>query len=930
MKATLDWNIYLETARAVAREGSVLLKNDNNALPLKQGEKVAVFGRIQDTYYKSGTGSGGMVNVEKVYGVKDALRELNTVIIDTELEAVYADWEKSNPFEVGMGWGQEPWNQKEMPLDDSVVAAAASRNDSALVIIGRTAGEDKDNAAAEGSYLLTEAEMDMLSAVRKYFSKMTVLLNVGNIVDMQWVTTVNPDAVMYIWQGGMVGTLGTADVLCGKASPSGKLSDTIARNISDYPSTKNFGNPLEARYEEDIYVGYRYFETGAKDAVQYPFGFGLSYTTFEQKVNSCTLNGTGKDAVVSVSVTVTNTGSVAGKEVVQLYIGSPAGKLDKPARVLAGFAKTAELAPKAAETVTITVPVSTFASFDDTGVTGNADAWVLEAGTYTVYTGSDVRSAAVAGTFTFDALTVVEQLHDCLHPVVDLNRIAAQADGTFATTTLKAYPPRQLSRRKENLGRIKAQLEASPNKDLLYSLSDDDLSCIIRGEGMGSPKVTPGTAAAFGGVSDSLKAKGIPVGCCTDGPSGIRLDSGVQAFSMPIGTMQACTFNTELTEKLYTCCGLEMRYNNVDILLGPGINIHRSPLNGRNFEYFSEDPFITGKFAAATIRGMHASGVSGSLKHYAGNNQELGRRTINCIVSARAMREIYLKGYEMAVKEAGADVIMTTYGGINGTWTASSYDLNTTILRDEWGFKGIVMTDWWAEMKDEEDEKPLTTQTDAMIRAQNDLWMVSSDAHVNSMNDNTLTALAAGDITREELLRNADNIITWVKKYPCGKRAEGCAEPVEIINRPETDASEPLTDMPWFSFTKEGGTVDLTGLSSSKGGTYVFGVDAVDTGMYELTWTAKSDSSEIAQMPVSVMTGGVIAASLTWNGTNGEWKAQSHQMMFFSKYSICKLFFAQGGLDFKDLQFKLIKQFGMEEFRAMMAENDAKNKDENN
>ncbi|MCQ2983075.1 MAG: glycoside hydrolase family 3 C-terminal domain-containing protein [Treponemataceae bacterium] len=930
MKATLDWNIYSETARAIAREGSVLLKNDNNALPLKQGEKVAVFGRIQDTYYKSGTGSGGMVNVEKVYGVKDALRELNTVVIDTELESIYADWEKENPFEVGMGWGQEPWNQKEMPLEDAVVAAAASRNDSAIVIIGRTAGEDKDNAATEGSYLLTAAELDMLNAVRKHFKKMTVLLNVGNTIDMQWVETVNPDAVMYIWQGGMVGTLGTADVLCGKASPSGKLADTIARTIDDYPSTRNFGNPQEARYEEDIYVGYRYFETGAKDAVLYPFGFGLSYTTFAQKVTSCTWSGTGKDAVLTVSVTVTNTGAVAGKEVVQLYIGAPEGKLDKPARVLAGFAKTAELAPKAAETVTITVPAAVFASFDDTGATGNADAWVLEAGTYTVFTGSDVRSAAAAGTFTVADLTVIEQLHDCLHPVVDLNRLCAKADGTFGNTTLKAYPPRQIARRNENLGRIKAQLDASPNKALLESLTDEELSIIIRGEGMGSPKVTPGTAAAFGGVSDSLKAKGIPVGCCTDGPSGIRLDSGVQAFSMPIGTMQACSFNPELVEKLYACCGLEMRYNNVDILLGPGINIHRSPLNGRNFEYFSEDPFITGKFAAATIRGFHASGVSGSLKHYAGNNQELGRRTINDIVSARAMREIYLKGYEMAVKEAGADVIMTTYGGINGTWTASSYDLNTTILRDEWGFKGIVMTDWWAELKDEEDEKPLTSQTDAMIRAQNDLWMVSSDAHVNSMNDNTLTALAAGDITREELLRNADNIITWVKKYPCGKRAEGCAEPVEIINRPETDASEPLTDMPWFTFTENGGTVDLTGLSSSKGGTYVFGIDAVDTGMYELTWTAKSESSEIAQMPVSVMTGGVIAASLTWNGTNGAWKPQSHQMMFFSKYSICKLFFAQAGLDFKDLQFKLIKQFGMEEFRAMMAENDAKNKEKDN
>src|SRR5690606_37415463 len=224
----------------------------------------------------------------------------------------------------------------------------------------------------------------------------------------------------------------------------------------------------------------------------------------------------------------------------------------------------------------------------------------------------------------------------------------------------------------------------------IAQLSDQDLATIVRGEGMVSPLVTPGTASAFGGVSDQLLNFGIPVGCTADGPSGIRMDSGDKATQVSIGTLLAATWNVELVEELYVMEGQELLRNNIDTLLGPGLNIRRSPLNGRNFEYFSEDPLISGAFAAACTRGIISGGSYATLKHFACNNQEKHRSKVDAVVSERALREIYLKGFEIAVKEGGANSIMTSYNPVNGHWAASNYDLNTTILRGEWGFKGIV------------------------------------------------------------------------------------------------------------------------------------------------------------------------------------------------------------------------------------------------
>ena len=391
-KYALDMEQYVALARQTAAEGCVLLKNDNQTLPLRTGDRVAVFGRIASTYYKSGLGSGGLVNTRYVVGILDALKEEKDITIDEKLLKVYEDWTKEHPYDVGEGWGRVPWSQEEMPLEDSIVADAAANNDIAIVVVGRTAGEDQDNTPDPGSYLLTDTERDMIAKVSSKFARTAVLLNVGNIIDMKWVKECNPSSVMYVWQGGQEGGHGVCDALTGRVNPCGKLTDTIAYDIKDYPSTENFGDERKNYYKEDIYVGYRYFESFAKDKVLYPFGFGLSYTAFEiaSAITDVTENA------ITVEAVVKNTGDTAGKEVVEVYVEAPQEMLGKPSRVLAGFAKTQVIAPGEEEKVTIVIPKKAYASYDDSGVTGHKDSFLLEAGSYKIYAGADVRSAALA------------------------------------------------------------------------------------------------------------------------------------------------------------------------------------------------------------------------------------------------------------------------------------------------------------------------------------------------------------------------------------------------------------------------------------------------------------------------------------------------------------------------------------------------------
>ena len=786
--------VYAGYARKAQAEGAVLLENRNGALPLAPGSRVALFGRSQFHYYKSGTGSGGMVNTDYVTGVREAILQRDAYVLAASVEKAYEDWLPSHPFDPGRGWATEPWFQEEMVPEEELVREAAREADAAIVIIGRTAGEDKDNSPSPGSWYLTGQEETMLERVCAAFERTIVILNVGNIMDMNWVQRFSPAAVLYVWQGGQEGGNGILDLLTGEISPSGKLADTIARDITDYPSDADFADPDRNYYAEDIYVGYRYFETFAKEKVLYPFGYGLSYTTFE-------IRGQGMESIgddtINFRARVINTGAVPGKEVVQIYCEAPQGKLGKPARVLCAFRKTITLDPGHFQEVRFKVPIRAIASYDDSGVTGHKSAWVLEEGTYNFHMGCSVRDTKPCGSLQLSGTAVIEQLEEAMAPIRAFDRMkpqlcqnTAQAGtdaGTESASYTVIYEPAPLrtedplARRAKRLPpeypytgdrgyRLKDVAEGKVTMEaFLAQLSDEDLACLTRGEGMCSPKVTPGTASAFGGLTESLVRFGLPAACCSDGPSGIRMDTGAIAFSIPSGTCLACTFNLVLVKELFDWLGAEVRMNEIDTLLGPGMNIHRHPLNGRNFEYFSEDPFLTGKMAAVQLRGLRESGVVGTVKHYCANNQEYRRMKTDSVISERALREIYLRGFEMAVREGAATSVMTTYGSVNGAWTASQYDLLTTILRGQFGFGGIVMTDWGASGS-EENGPESRQQTASMIRAQNDLYMVVDDAASNSNNDDTLQGLGEGRITRGELQRAAYNICRFLLDTPAFAR----------------------------------------------------------------------------------------------------------------------------------------------------------------
>lgn len=914
---TLDWKEYLQTAREMVTEGCILLENKENALPLRENEKVSVFGRIQTHYYKSGTGSGGMVNVTKVTGILEGLRESERVVLNEELIKEYVEWEKENPFDEGVGWGTEPWSQPEMPLEEETVAKAREFSDTAIVIIGRTAGEDKDIQDIPGAYRLSELEMEMLTKVRAAFPKMIVLLNIGSLIDLNYFDECKPDALMIVWQGGMVGGSGTADVLTGKVSPSGKLTDTVAYALEDHPSHLYFGDKDRNFYSEDIFVGYRYFETFAKQRVRYPFGYGLSYTDFAVQCKDA--ENQPKEKQVVLKVAVKNIGSVSGKEVVQVYGQAPQGQLGKAERVLASFGKTGELQPGEEEILSLTVSYDALASYDDEGITGHPSAFVMEEGEYVLYVGGNVRTAQKAFAFAIEETLVLEQLEKALWPVLPLKKMRPVADGEGWKAVLTEGAVSDIEEEKRRLDGMPAEIPQNFTtnyqlKDVrdgkvtmdqfIAQLTDDDLACIVRGEGMGSALVTPGTASAFGGVSPHLRELGIPCVCCDDGPSGMRLDSGEKAFSLPCGTMIASSFNEALTEKLYSYTSLEMVANKVECLLGPGMNIHRHPLNGRNFEYFSEDPFMTGKMAGACLRGLNIYGVTGTVKHFCGNNQEYSRLDVDAVISERALREIYLKGFEMVVKAKEATSVMTTYGAVNGLWTAGSYDLNTVILRNQWGFEGVVMTDWWAKINTRTEEARKTNFA-AMVRAQNDLYMVCADSTVNDHGDNTIESLENGSLERAELQRCAANICRFAMNSQAMKRLLKEAEKVTIINGEKEGGFMEVEDAQYQRLDGEI-TIWLNDRESKAGTDYIIPLDIAKTGMYEVTLTGKSSMTEVAQMSCTLFYTGVPFISYTFHGTEGKSVSISKQMDCHNRFGLFRLNVGSNGLELEKIVFKKI------------------------
>ncbi|PWW33700.1 MULTISPECIES: glycoside hydrolase family 3 C-terminal domain-containing protein [Paenibacillus] len=916
---------FAEFSRTVAAEGAVLLKNEGQALPIRKDENVSVFGRIQVNYYRSGTGSGGSVHVAYTTNLLDGLRSKKGFTVNEELAAVYEKWIEENPFDDGgKVWAAEPWNQKEMPLTDEIVSQARSKSSKAIVVIGRTAGEDQDNVDAPGSYRLTEDEKAMLKQVTNHFEQTIVVLNVSNIMDMSWLNDesyVHPiQSVIYSWHGGMEGGNAIADVLAGDVTPSGKLTDTIAYSIEDYPSTSNYGNEFKNLYQEDIYVGYRYFETFRPEKVQFEFGYGLSYTTFTTKAEDAKWISQDGENSIKVNVTVTNTGTTyAGKEVVQIYYEAPQGQLGKPAKALVAFGKTNLLQPGESQRLTVSFPVDSMASYDDAGVTGHASAYVLEPGTYRLYVGTSVKNVehvSIDGQdgYVVETIQLVEQLQEAMAPTESFTRMkpgARKDDGSYELI-FADVPTRQVSMAERIEQNLPQTLEQTGNqgyklrdvKDgkvsleaFIAQLSDQDLAAIVRGEGMSSPLVTSGTASAFGGVSDSLFNYGIPVACTADGPSGIRMDSGEKATQVSIGTLLAATWNAELVEELYVMEGQELLRNQVDALLGPGLNIRRSPMNGRNFEYFSEDPLISGVFAAACTKGIMKGGSNATLKHFACNNQEKHRSKVDAVVSERALREIYLKGFEIAVKEGGANSIMTSYNPINGHWAASNYDLNTTILRGEWGFQGIVMTDWWAIMNDGVEGGPADRKnTNWMVRAQNDLYMVVPNygAEINGWDDNTIESLENGTLTRGELQRSAMNICEFIMNAPVFSRKHEIVENVASFQANASLSSEQAQVL-----------ANNAQVKPVVGEPVYMKVD--DAGQYRIIVQIMSPEPELAQSACNVILNDQLMTTIQTNGTEGKWIRQKLVKVELEAglYEL-KLDFTKPGLQIDWIEFKQV------------------------
>lgn len=908
---------FPKKSRQAAAEGIVLLKNEDNILPFTKEDKISVFGRPQLDYYRSGTGSGGAVNVEYATNIIDGFKSSN-LSINEELVTDYVNWIKDHPFDNGGGgWACEPWFQKDMDISVEYAKKQAETTNKAVYIIGRTAGEDKDNYNGAGSYLLTDEEKDNLKNITEAFDDVCVILNVSNIIDVKWINDEefkgHIKAALFVWQGGMEGGDAVVDVLSGKETPSGKMPDTVALNLEDYPSFENFGNQFTNLYKEDIYVGYRYFETFAPDKVVYEFGYGLSYTTF----NIETLSAKAGKGKISLEIKVTNTGDrYSGKEVVQVYCKAPQGKLGKPAKVLCGYEKTNCLNPGESQIIKIDVDEYSMASYDDSGVTGYKSCYVLEAGDYEILVGNSVKKCESVFTYQLDDTVVVEQLSEVMCPDDDnltiLKPGAKKEDGSYE----KVYVPSQkptvdLGKRiEENLpktmeitGDVGITLQdvhagKSSVEEFVAQLSVEELAQIVRGEGMSNPRVTKGTASAFGGLSDSLFNYGIPAACTADGPSGLRMEA--KATQLPIGTALSASWNPKLVRELYTMEGMELCRNEVDTLLGPGVNIHRHPLNGRNFEYYSEDPYLSGTMSVASTGGIKDGGAWGTIKHFALNGQEAHRFKIDAVCSERAIREIYLKSFEMAVKEKTVMTLMTSYNPINGHWAASNYDLCTTVLRGEWGYEGIVMTDWWAKMNDVVEKGEESGQkTRDMVRSQNDVYMVvnNNGAEINSNNDDTEKSVEEGRLTVGELQRAAINICTFILNAP-------------VINRELVD-----TDVAkhYGAVSEDKAEYDVQKLADSDkvmfDGKKTATMVVEDEAEYSIIVNISFAKSNLAQSTVNVNANGETMVVIQTNGTDGNWITQKLCKVKLDKgvYNI-ELEDVLAGIEVKYIQFKKIKK----------------------
>lgn len=773
---------HITLSKEAAKEGIVLLKNDKNLLPLPAGSRIALFGKGTFDYVKGGGGSGD-VTVSYVHNLYDGLKlQKDAVSLYEPLSDFYRNDVKEQ-YEKGAA----PGMTVEPSLPDELVEGAKAFADTAVIAISRFSGEGWDRSSVEykgeynpwetetsmpqiageifedGDFYLTKSEKEMIQKVKENFAKIVVVLNIGGIIDTTWFKDDEAfSAALVTWQGGMEGGLATAEILCGKTSPSGKLPDTFAGRLEDYPSTENFHESVHyVDYTEDIYVGYRYFETipGADSKVCYPFGYGLSYTQFEIVPGKTLI----QDGTIKITVQVTNTGKREGKEVVQAYYSAPQGLLKKPCRELAAFAKTRSLMPGESQTVTLEFKKNDMASYDDLGKV-TASAYVLEKGTYEFYVGNSIRDTEKLDfTLTLTENEVVEQLSQKAAPTSLRKRMLS--DGSYEELPLsqandpdecvlvkmepgteEALTPSVRGRERYLLLKPFAEgarpfIEVAEGKmtmdEFISQLSDTDLIHLLGGQ--------PNTSVANTFGYGNLPEYGVPNIMTADGPAGLRICLCTTAW--PCATLLASTWNLELVEQVGKAGAEEVKENNIAVWLTPAVNIHRNPYCGRNFEYYSEDPYLTGKMGAAMVKGIQSQHIAASVKHFACNNKETNRKQSDSRVSERALREIYLKGFEIIVKEADPWTIMSAYNIINGHRASENHELLEDILRGEWGFKGMVTSDWWNRGEHYKE-----------IKAGNDVKMACG------FPERVEEAMEKGAISRDDLVRCAKRVLELILK----------------------------------------------------------------------------------------------------------------------------------------------------------------------
>ena len=751
-------------AREAAAEGFVLLKNEAQTLPLKPGTKIGLYGAGAVRTIKGGTGSGDVnnrYNVNIYDGLKNAGYEITSVEWLDGYDSCYIQARESWKAEIFRKLTEEcngnffeaySTTPFSMPAGAAIDEAAAKEDGAeiAMYVLARIAGENADRRDEAGDYYITEEERAQIAVLCEAYEKVILVVNTGGLIDLAFTDEFpNITAVLQFVQAGQEGGNALADVISGQVTPSGKLVDSWALDYMDYPNAAYFshksGDVYREEYREGIYVGYRYFDT-FDVPVRYSFGYGLSYTEFDLKVTGIfkQISAQGKPTL-SVSVDVINTGAAySGKEVVQVYVSCPQGKLPKEFRRLAAFGKTKLLAPGETQSLTLSMDLYQLASYSE-----EQAAWLLETGTYGIWVGNALSTAALCGTFVLDETKVLVQCeHICplkesleeLQP--DKAKLEEKQTAWLRKAEERKLPKVQISAKElptETVVYEKLQ-DQYPGRagEIVDQLSTEELIALATGDpakdqgasALGSAGQTvPGAAAETVTVAEKAPYYVASI-VLADGPAGLRLRSEYQVredgsidggdfldgfengyfaepkeskgivyhqycTAIPVGTLLAQSWNLELMHTLGRMIAGEMNEFEVTLWLAPGMNIHRNPLCGRNFEYYSEDPLLAGSMAAAMTQGVQSiPGCGTTIKHFACNNQEDNRMGSDSILSERTLREIYLKGFETAIRSAQPMAMMTSYNLINGVHAANNYDICTKAARDEWGFAGAIMTDW--------------------------------------------------------------------------------------------------------------------------------------------------------------------------------------------------------------------------------------------